>query len=156
MLIDKYVVAGQEYESQLDEDLHIDRFNLNEEFTKHSERFAWYATAYELAQSYENRLKVDLERLYALLDIKVRGTMTQQGMRITEKKVENAVITDNTYMDLMDRYQSAKEQTGVLKAARDAMYAKKDVLVSLGANIRAEMQSDPSLLMESYKNKHRE
>lgn len=151
MLVDKYKVAGQEYESQLEEDLHVDRFDLNTEFEKHSERFAWYATAYELAQAYEGRLKNDLERLYALLDIQARAKMTQNNIRITEKKVENTVITDNTYMKLQDEYQEAKLQTGVLKAARDAMYAKKDALISLGANIRAEMASDPSILKDAYK-----
>jgi len=145
MLVDEYNVAGQAYPSTLEEDLKIDKFDVSSEFIKHSETYGWYSTAYELAMDYEARIKSKLERVYALIDVRVRAQMNNASVRITEKKVENTVITDPEYVELQSLYQDAKRDTGLLKAARDAMQAKKDCLISLGANMRAEWSSEPSI-----------
>lgn len=155
-LVPTYKVGTLEYASTLEQDLHIDRSNLSEEFSEHSSRYAWYSTAYELALDYENRLKTALERLYAKLDVEARTSFELNGVKATEKKIENHVLMHPDYVAVADAYNDAKLQTGLIKAARDAMIMKKDCLISLGANIRAEMASDPSLLIEQYKQKYQE
>jgi len=154
ILDQEYDVDGVAHRSELAKDLDIDRLNLSEEFEKHSKRYAWYATAYELCLDKERRLKAELGRAYAHLDAQARANMTSNGIRISEKKVENMVITASDYVALQEEYHEAQRMTGLLKAARDAMISKKDCLVSLGANIRAELASDPSLLQEMYRTKH--
>jgi hypothetical protein len=59
--------------------------------------------------------------------------------------VENTVITDPKYVELQEKYLDAKRNAGVLKSARDAMIHRKDMLVQMGANYRAEGSSDISL-----------
>ena len=143
--------GDKEYESQLAQDLFIDRSNLSGEYEAHASRFAWYSTAYELAMDAELRLKADLERGYAQLDAQARASMTSQGLKITEKKVENMVITQPDYVALQTEYLDAKRNTGLLKAARDALIHRRDMLIGLGANYRAETQSDLSLREQDYK-----
>jgi hypothetical protein len=143
--------GDMEYESKLAQDLFIDRGNLSGEYENHASRFAWYSTAYELAMDAELRLKVDLERGYAQLDAQARASMTAQGLKITEKKVENMVITQQDYVALQDDYLNAKRNTGLLKAARDALIHRRDMLIGLGANYRAETASDLSLREQDYK-----
>lgn len=149
-LTTEYQVGDLKYSSSLDEDLFVDRFNLSQEFEKHASRFAWYSTCYELAIDYENRVKTELERAYANLDSTFRKQMEQLGLKFTEKKIEGLVLTHATYIQLQDALNEAKLQTGLLKAAKDAMIMKKDCLISLGANQRAELASDPSLLTAAY------
>lgn len=151
LLIEKFNVAGIEYTSNLANDIRIDRMNLSEEFADHSRRFAWYSTAYELSVDHETRLKALVDRAYAQLDTLIRANAEANGIKLTEKRVENAVITHHEYVDIQDQLFDAKLQTGLLKSARDAMMHRKDALVSIGANQRAELSSDPSLLADMYR-----
>jgi len=155
-LVDEFEVDGLAYPSKLVKDLHIDRMNLSLEYELHSERFNWYATAYELALDKERRLKAELGRAYAHVDVKARENLKAAGIRVSEKKVENVVITHELYREVQDQYFDAQRMVGLIKAARDAMIHKKDCLVSLGANLRAEMASDPSLLQDQYRKQKRE
>lgn len=150
LLVDFYEVDGVNHASTLAQDLKIDRTNLSEEYASHSTKYAWYSTAYELALDYEQRCKAKLARVYAQEDVKARANMKAASVRVTEKKVENTVITSVAYVQAENEYFEAKKQTGLLKAARDAMIHRKDCLISLGANLRAEMASDPSLRQEQY------
>ena len=154
-LVETYTVGGVDHPAKLVDDLFIDRTDLSFAFEVHSERFSWYATAYELALDAEQRIKAQLDRAYAQLDVQARTNMEAAGVKVTEKKVENTVITHPQYIKLQNDYFDAKREAGLLKAAKDAMVHRKDCLVSLGANVRQEMQSNPSLLEEAYKNKFR-
>lgn len=150
-----YMVGDVEYESSLKEDLAIDRSNLSEEFAEHPRAYGWYSTAYEIALDAEQRKKAELERAYAVLDVQARANMEAAGVRPTEAKVKNVVITHPEYVALQDKYFEAKTDAGVIKAARDAMIHRKDCLVSLGANLRAEAASNPEILKDQYKKNNR-
>lgn len=150
-LVTEFVVGGVRYPSQLPNHLRIDRNDLNAEFQRHAEVFAWYSTLYEMALDAETRLKSDLERKAAWLDYRTRQEMDQSGIKVTETKVLNTVITHQEYRLIQDAYFEAKKQTGLIKAARDAMIHKRDMLIGLGANWRAENNSDPSLRAYQYR-----
>lgn len=143
-------VEDVDIESTLDVDVSLDRLRINDEFEDHARLFGWYATAYELAADRERRLKVDLERCYANLDPLARQHLEDAGVRPSEKKVENIIITNSTYVEIQDDLLDAQKQTGLLKAAKEAMVVKKDALVTLGANLRAEAASNPSILQNNY------
>lgn len=146
-----FVVGSQEYESRLQEDLFVNRNDLAEAFATHSERFAWYATCYELAQEKLARLETALKRMYAVLDHEHRTTYAANGVKTTEKMIENTVITDMRYIELQDKVIDATKEVGLLKAARDAMIHRRDMLISMGATYRAEVRSDPSLKADAIK-----
>jgi len=143
ILPSEFSVAGVSVTSTAQEDLSIDRSDLSGEFERHAQAFNVYATSYELCLDYETRLKSELERLYAVLDVASRSEMENAKVKVTEKKVENMVITSAEYVKKQSLYFDACLQTKLMKATRDAMMAKKDCLISLGANIRAELASEP-------------
>lgn len=151
ILVDEFKIGDVSYPSTFKQDVYINKSNLSEEFADHSERFAWYATAYELALDVELRAKEHLGRIYARIDAHVREQARESSVKLTEKMVENTVITHPEYVKSLDNYLDAKLQTGLLKACRDGMVQRKDMLVSLGANYRAEGKSDISLKEEAYR-----
>lgn len=150
-LADEYIVAGVVYDSKLSEDLNVNQAHLNDEYVTHAERFAWYSTAHDLALDYELRTKAELDRLYAQLDYTVRTEALNAGVKMTEKKVENSVITRPEYVKKQEELFDAKRNAALLKSAMYAMIHKKEMLISLGANYRAEGASDISLKIEQYK-----
>jgi hypothetical protein len=148
-LLTSFSVGDVQYSSTLEDDLHIDNANIAEAYLTHSNKFAFYATAYELALDHETRMKARLDQVYALLDEQARQELQAKGLKVTEKMVENVVITSDDYKTTQERYFEAKKNTGLLRASKDAMMARKDMLVSLGANYRAEINSDPTLLTQA-------
>lgn len=146
-----FTVGDITYESQLEEDLFVNRGDLSAEFARHAERFAFYATAYELAVERLQRLENALKRLYAQLDHEKRGALMSAGVKTTEKMIENSVITDERYIAGEAEVLEGQKQVGVLKAARDAMIHRRDMLVSLGATYRAEVRADVSMMSDQVR-----
>lgn len=144
-LVPTLEVGNVTFESKLNDDLFIDRSDLNNEFIKHPERYAFYATCYEIASATENNYKVNLERLYAILDHEKRGELQHAGVKTTEKMVENSVITDDRYTALQDDYLRVSREASICKAAMFAMQHRKDMLIQLGSAARAEFNADVSL-----------
>lgn len=151
-LVDSFTIGETAHPNKLRQHVFINRSDLSNEFAEHAERFAWYATAYELASDEELRLKEHLARVYAQVDAHVRAEAKAAATKLTEKMVENTVITHPKYVQVQEKYLDAKRNTGLLKAARDSMIHRRDMLISLGANYRAEGRSDISLKEEYYKN----
>lgn len=146
-----FAVGGLDYESKLADDLFVNRADLSNEYARHAERFAWYATCYELAQDHLARLEADLKRAYAIIDHEKRGELAMSGVKSTEKMVENSVITDPRYVELQNTVFEASKNVGLLKAARDAMIHRRDMLISMGATYRAEVRADMSLLQDAVR-----
>lgn len=152
-LFDVFTIGEQTFPNELREHVSLQHKPIQEAFKEHAELFAWYATAYELASDHESRLKTELGRKYAMLDASARQQAKQAGVKMTEKMVENTVITSPAYRSLEDDYLRAKRDSGLLKAAKDAMVHRRDMLIQLGANYRAEGASDISLLTQAALNK---
>lgn len=146
-----FTVGDISYESQLEEDLFVNRADLSNEFARHAERFAFYATAYELSVERYTRLENALKRLYAQLDHEKRLALMNSGVKTTEKMIENSVITDDRYTAGEEEVLDAQKQVGLLKAARDAMIHRRDMLVSLGATYRAEVRADVSMMADQVR-----
>jgi len=150
-LFDVFRIGDNTFPNHLTEHTDLKSKHINESFMEHSQLFAWYATAYELALDNEARLKEELPRTYARLDHLHRTNGKAAGVKMTEKMVENTVITDSAYVKASGGYLDAKRNTGLLKAAKDAMIHRRDMLIQLGATYRAEGQSDLTLKQTVYK-----
>ncbi len=140
-----FSIGEDQYPFELGEHAPVNKGDLNSEFANHAETFAFYATAFELAKEHEARCKAARDHAYAISDHKVRSAMHEAGMKFTEKMVENATITQDAYKDANEQCMMAARNVGLLKAAVDAMNTKRDMLISLGAMMRAEGNSGISL-----------
>lgn len=147
--------------SDIQDDLYINPANLQEEFLRQPELFAWWASTCELAKDLVARQKFVLERLTAAIDHRVRLEAQQESERLgktvkmTETMVQNTVISSEEYQKAMFEYLDLKKQLGMLQAGKDAIEQRKDMLISLGANYRAEASSNPSILMDAARERAR-
>lgn len=99
-----------------------------------------YAQAYQLFVT----RKVDADRLEALLEIEHRERLTMAG-KTTESQVKAAVETDSRMYDARRALIDAEVEKVRLNGVLDAVRSKRDMLISIGAHQRAEMQGDPSI-----------
>ena len=90
-------------------------------------------------KTYEAYLKIEhREALHAARE----GEKSGSG-RVTESMVEAAVLTDPRYQKFQDERVNAEVEKVRIAGILDALRAKKDMLVSLGAHVRQEMEGDP-------------
>ena len=150
-LFDVFTIGDQTFPNHSREHLDLRSKPIQEAFFEQAELFGWYTTAYELAMDQEARLKEELARTYARLDHMHRTNAKASGVKMTEKMVENTVITDPTYTKAHGDYLDAKRNTGLLKATKEAMIHRRDMLIQLGANYRAEGQSYINIKEQIYK-----
>lgn len=131
-----FTVRGKEYKLNMADEKLIDPNNLEEELCDQAGKFYFYADAYEWAEKSVLAAKYDVECAYAQLDKEYRSNLSG---KVTEKVVEGAILTDVRYIGMQDKYLAAIENRGALKAAMEAMKQRKDMLVQISANRRAEM-----------------
>jgi len=138
----KIQIGDVEYDNSFNDDIRIDRTNLDDELSTHAEKYWFYAYLAEEANWRVGVLVHELDQLYARTDYEVRQrgeSIKKSGGKITEKMIENEVITDQKYqakkLDMLD----AKKMAAQLKACANAMAARKDMLVQIGGIARQQM-----------------
>lgn len=146
-----FSIGDEQFDFDLAADAKINKHDLHTEFTEHAECFGFWVTAYELALDQEARAKANLDKTYAQEDYQARINASQAGVKLTEKMVENTVITQEAYVIAQEAHLDAKRNVGLLRAAKDTMIHKRDTLISLGALLRAEGHSDISMKQEAVK-----
>jgi len=116
---------------------------LEEEFVRLSADLAYWSGQAEKALRAHLRQKLEVERARARAALSLRLMAEKTGAKLTESKVEDAVALDPEYMAA----QNALVETECAKVKHQnilhAIGAKKEMMVSLGANIRQEKEHDP-------------
>lgn len=140
----------------LGEDLAIDYSDINQSFIDQPAKFAWWATVCAQARAIYEHSKEQVERyedfikqqLIGELDAKMRTKIELDGGKVTESKVEKAIYASDEYKaaieqlnDMRDSMLKAQENYSILYAARQAMDQRKDMLISLGAQLRQEVNN---------------
>jgi hypothetical protein len=85
----------------------------------------------------------------------IREELLAKGDKATEKTVEASVECDAEYQEVRYRYVEAEAEKVRLAGIMEAMKSKKEMLISLGANLRVEMGSDPMIRSQQRESKVR-
>jgi hypothetical protein len=159
-------IDGESYPITIAEDLEINPTDLETEFCNQGQRYRYYGELSEEVADKAARIKTELERLYAVVDEKIR-TQNQIAIleakensrpippKLTEKMVENCVITNKEYMEKQSEFFQAKKEAAITKVYKEAMQHRLMMLQGLGANYRAEGNADPVLLRDAVKERYR-
>lgn len=118
------------------EDVRIDRTNISEEFFRQPELTASYGFLTAEAERREKLIEYQLDRMYAVLDKRVRTDMEMAGEKTTEVKVKNTVITDKDYQELRLELIEARKNKQLFKATCFALNHKIQALTNAGADNR--------------------
>lgn len=139
--------------ANFEDDLHIDGNDINQAYCDQPALYAYWATLATKAKNLYERKKFEVEKqenyikktLIGELDSKVRMNLEMDGEKITESRVANCIYIDSEYVLAVDEYNKLKEELldlqsslSVLEVARESMNQRKDMLISLGAQLRQE------------------
>lgn len=141
-------------ETFLEKCVKIDPLQIQSEFTEVAATLAYWNEQYADALRGQLHAKIARERLYAQLYFDKRKELADSGVsRVTESMTENAIEIDPRFIAVRDEEADALAESTRLRGVVEAVRTKKDMLVSLGAQLRAEMEGDPSIRSQ-HRNAH--
>jgi hypothetical protein len=129
-------------EEYLRDCVHINEIALNEEYVRIPADLAFWNAKYADAQKAFLLAKLRLETGEAKLYIFHRERMTT-GKGPTEAQVDAACKSDPAYEAMRRETIDAEAGMLAIRGTCEAVRTKREMLVSLGATMRAEMQGDP-------------
>lgn len=134
-------------ESYARESVSLDQTNLQGEFVKYTADLAFWGAKLASAKQMESLAKLKKETTSADLDAQGREALSGDK-KPTEAMVSAWVVRHPAMQEAEKEYITATYEMDRVKAIHDALRAKRDMLVGLGAQQRAEMQHEPSIKME--------
>jgi hypothetical protein len=118
---------------------------LSEEFARVALDLAYWNARYADALKAYREAEVQQKRTKAMLYIKHRTLLTETNGKTTEAQVDAAVLLDPSMVEADTNLIATEVEKEKARGVLDAVRAKREMVVSLGAHIRAEMAGDPSL-----------
>jgi hypothetical protein len=120
----------------------VEPLQLEEEFVRLPADLAyWHARAADALREYQMS-KLEQDKTEANLRIVVREHIIATGGKPTESQVESGVMLRPEYSEARARTIEAEVEYQRLRGVCEAVRVKRDALVALGQQARAEM-SDP-------------
>lgn len=142
--------SGQEVEVRPDEHLAIDVNNLSHEMMRQPALFAYYATLASESYRTAKQVKFKIHCLREDLDAKYRNAPREKGEKpLTETALKIRINQHPKMRILFKRYVDESRKADILRGLKEAFAQRKDMLQSIGANNRKEMEVE----LRTYKRK---
>lgn len=135
--------------------LEIREANISDDFAHQAAVYGWVGVQLADAEHEVSVCKAKREEVEAELDDYHREELKAEGVKFTEAVVRSRVVLDNDYEQVADALRRAEYAQRQLRMVHDALKMRSDMLIQLGAHMRAErdmigmnMKADPA---EAYK-----
>ncbi len=136
---------GMDIEQYLYDSVSITPEALSEEFARVALDLAYWNAQYAERLREFRMAEIDQKRTKAMLYIKHRLLLTEANGKTTEAQVDAAVLMDDAMVQADTNCISTEVEREKARGVLDAVRAKREMVVSLGAHIRAELAGDPIL-----------
>lgn len=134
-----------EVEDYLKDCVVMDPLFIQEEYVRLPADLAYWNQKYADALRAHLRAKIDLDRIEAQVYLEKREVGYASGGKTTEATVAAQVACDARVLAAREVAVMAEAEKARLHGVVNAVSAKKDMLVSLGAHVRQEMDGDPTI-----------
>lgn len=136
---------GMDIDQYLYDSVSITPEALSEEFARVALDLAYWNAQYADRLREYREAEIQQKRTRAMLYIKHRTLLTEANGKTTEAQVDAAVLLDEDMVAADTQVIVTEVEKEKARGVLDAVRAKREMVVSLGAHIRAEMAGDPVL-----------
>ena len=136
---------GTEVEDYLVASVQIEPMAMQEEYVRIAPDLAYWNDRYAKVLKSFQIAKLEVETTEARLYIQQRNAMLDEGKKPTEAQINTAVTIDPELREVKMELIMAEVEKVRIAGVCDAVRTKRDMLVSLGATMRAEYASEPSI-----------
>ena len=127
------------HEIDIDGIFSIDEANIIEAYSKQAAIYARYAAMHAEADAMVSKAATAKDEEYAAADDHYRHDMDRTGEKYTEAKVKAFIELDENYRQAVDAYNDVDYVCRRLRALVRALEMRAEMLVSMGAHLRHEM-----------------
>jgi len=120
--------------------------DIDKELATQSAIYMYVAEQAITAEAEYEKLKFKLEEYEVTLDKNIREALEQEGKKTTEKMLENEIKRNKMYQKLRSKLIELRAKRDLLKNLKEAWYMRKDMLVQIAINKRAEMELSGTLV----------
>lgn len=117
--------------------------DIQGEFVRIPSDLAYWNAQYAATMRRHLFSKIDTKVLRARLEPIIRAALIEAGAKLTEGMVKAAVDSDDRVIEAEHMEAEADVAKNECYGYLDSIRSKKDMLISLGAQLRAEMEGDP-------------
>jgi hypothetical protein len=117
----------------------IDEDNLSAEMAHQASLYGYFATIAVKAEHQAAMLDMATEQMYAETDVDIREKAAKDGVKITEAGIKAQILLDAEYVALAESALGSKYDFKLLKAIAGALEQRANMLISLGAYKRHEL-----------------
>jgi hypothetical protein len=134
----------------------LDFQTLNEELAEHPGKFAWWATLEVLAKTQVEELVTRRDTLHAEMYSQLESDMTEAlGKKPTIEAIKSVIVQDPKYATATENLRKATEAERLMTVARQTMQMRKDSLMAVASNLRAEADAGLSSQLKTIRDKVR-
>lgn len=141
-------INGEHVDEYVWESVSIERTNLNEEFIRVSADLYYWGNALAKAEAEEAAAKINLKSIAAAKHVEI-----SRIAKLSVRNAEAAVEVSREYQEADNLLLAKSAARGQLRAIVDAVRSKRDMIVSLGAQMRAEMKLEPTINKDPWENR---
>lgn len=149
----EFEIHGEPFEDTGHEDVQIHRDDLDAEFQNQAERRLKWGDVEAWSREQLTTLKNELTVIDSLIGARERDNMAKAGVKVTEGRVAECINTHKDHKEQLARIAKAQRQLDQAVTRRESMNHRRDMLVGMGANYRAEGNADPIILREEARRK---
>lgn len=145
------IIDEKEYELDYTSELKCAEETINENLKEQPSLFAWYAVLQEMAEEALSHSKLALEMVEASLDASIRKKALKKKEKLTEKQILSSIQLHDDYIKARTAVIEAKKNAGTLKAIKDAFNHRKEMVLALASNMRAQGDAEIFVNKTKYK-----
>lgn len=131
-----------EVEAYLYDSVNIDDFAMDEEFKRVAADIAYWNARYSEAVKAHQVAKLEAKLEKSAAWKRAREAVELRGEKLTDKGIEAEAETDQLWVDKRMAEIDAEALSKKIGGFAEAVAAKKDMLQSLGARLRVELEGD--------------
>lgn len=133
-------VFGKPHRVTIPDAVAISEESINGDISNQSGLYAYYGEALADARSKRDMAIQALKDTRASIDMSVRKRADESGAKTTEGRIAAEVELNEMVVKLKDRTLSLEANVGKIEAIVRALEHRKDMLVTLGANMRTDVE----------------
>lgn len=134
-----------ESDEYLYECTHINDDDINNEFKRTSADIAFWSKKYADAVKESITAEINRKQVWSAKWIATKEMLVATGSRATIEDIKSNLETDNSVREARAREITAEFEKERIKGIMEAIRTKREMLISLGAHLRQEMQQDPTI-----------
>lgn len=137
-LLDEGIFEWKNFPSIARALVEVDKNNLSHEMVNLPSQYAYYHTLMVKAQIRANSAEAEVEKYKANKSKECQEVLASNGKKATAKDMENYVNSSAEYLNRCNDYRKLQEKYLTLKGLVQAVGIKRDMLIQLSSNERAE------------------